>query len=285
MSRWTIDSPTALDFDGIVALRVRILGGSVDVLATDDRPRLEVTEVAGPPLLVTHEAGILTVSYEDLTRDGLRGWLKPQRHSAAITITVQKECPAQIGVASATVVVSGVSARAALKSVSGDMTLDGVTGAVDVNTVSGNVEAQGLNGSVVFRSVSGDLTLAEGSVGRLDARMMNGGLTTDVALATGGEMRVSTVSGDVAIRLPAETDARVELRSRGGRVDSEFSAVSPATPGAKNLSGTLGGGSGQLTVNSMSGNVTLLRRSPQAGSDGATGTQPAGAAAGEGSAR
>ncbi len=76
MPRWTIDSPTTLDFDGIVALRVRIVAGSVAVLATADRPRLEVTEVSGQPLLVTHEAGILTVSYEDLNWDGLLGWLQ-----------------------------------------------------------------------------------------------------------------------------------------------------------------------------------------------------------------
>src|SRR5580704_10466890 len=128
MSRWTIDAPATLDFDGIVALKVRVVAGSVAVLATADRPRLDITEVSGQPLLVTHEAGILTISYEDLRWDGLLGWLRPQRHSANITVTVQKDCPAQIAVVNAAAVVSGVSARTTLKSVSGDMALDGVTG-------------------------------------------------------------------------------------------------------------------------------------------------------------
>ncbi len=185
MPRWTIDSPTTLDFDGVVALRVRVVAGSVAVLATADRPRLDVTEVSGPPLLVTHEAGILTVSYEDLTWDGLRGWLRPQRHSANITITVQKDCPTQLGVVNATAVVSGISARTSLKSVSGDIMLDGVTGAVDANTVSGNLEAQGLDGSVAFKSVSGDLTLAEGRLGRLDAKTVSGRVTADVQPGAG----------------------------------------------------------------------------------------------------
>jgi hypothetical protein len=263
MPRWTIDSPTALDFDGVVALRVRMVAGSVAVLATADRPRLEVTEISGQPLLVTHEAGILTVSYEDLTWDGLRGWLKPQKHSANITVMVQKDCPTQVGVVNATAVVSGVSARTTLKSVSGDLTLDGVTGAVDANTVSGNVEAQGLDGHVVFHSVSGDLTLADGCVGRLDVKTVSGGLTADVDLARAGEMRVATLSGDVAIRLPTGTDARIDLRSKPGRVNSEFDALNPRSPGSKNLSGTLGEGSGKLTVNSVSGNVTILERSPR----------------------
>lgn len=261
MTRWTIDSPTALDFDGIVALKVRIVAGSVAVLATNDRPRLEVTEVTGQPLLVTHEAGILTVGYEDFSLSGLRGWLKPQRHAANITIMVQKDCPTQVGVMTASAIVSGVSARTSLKSVSGDMTLDGVTGAVDANTVSGNVEAQGLNGQVVFHSVSGDLTLASGCVGRLDAKTMSGGLTADVALGPAGEMKVTTLSGDVAIRLPMGTDAQVDLRTKSGKMHSDFDALSLGTnTGSKALAGTLGSGTGRLTVSSMSGDVTILRR-------------------------
>jgi hypothetical protein len=262
MPRWTIDSPTTVDFDGIVALRVRVVAGSVAVLATADRPRLDVTEITGPPLLVTHEAGILTVSYEDLTWDGLRGWLKPQRHSANITITVQKDCPTQLGVVNATAVVSGVSARTSLKSVSGDLMLDGLTGAVDANTVSGNLEAQGLDGSVDFKSVSGDLTLAEGRLGQLDAKTVSGRVTADVDLAPAGEIRVRTVSGEVAIRLPAQTSAQATLRSMSGHVHSDFDGLDSAGgPSAKNLSGTLGGGSGKLSVASMSGDVAILRGS------------------------
>jgi hypothetical protein len=266
MPRWTIDSPAALDFDGIVALRVRMVAGSVAVLATTDRPRLDVTEVSGQPLLVTHEAGILTVGYEDLTWDGMRGWLRPRRHAANVTIMVQKDCPTQLGVVNATAVVSGVSARTTLKSVSGDLALDGVTGAVDANTVSGSLEAQDLNGNVVFHSVSGDLTLAEGRIGRLDARTVSGGVTADIALAPAGEMRITTLSGEVAIRLPAQTSAQVSLRSTSGQVHSDFDGLGSG-PGSKSMTGTLGGGSGKLSVTSVSGDVTILRggRPPASG--------------------
>jgi Putative adhesin len=260
MPRWTIDSPTTLDFDGVVALRVRVVGGSVAVLATAERPRLDVTEVSGPPLLVTHEAGILTVSYEDLTWDGLRGWLRPQRHSANITITVQRDCPTQLGVVNATAVVSGVSARTSLKSVSGEIMLDGLTGSVDANTVSGNLEAQGLDGDIAFKSVSGDLTLAEGHLSRLDAKTVSGRVTADVDLAPAGEVRVGTVSGEVAIRLPGQTSATVSLRSLSGHVHTDFDGLDSADgPSAKNVAGTLGGGSGKLSVASMSGDVAILR--------------------------
>jgi hypothetical protein len=261
MTRWTIDSPTTLDFDGVVALRVRVIGGSAAVLATEDRPRLRVTEISGKPLLVTHEAGILTITYEDLSWDGVLNWLRPQRHFANITVTVAKDCPTQVGVVSATAVVSGLVASTSLKSVSGDITLDGVTGPVDANTVSGSVEAQGLAGNVVFHSVSGDLTVADGLVGRLDARTVSGRVTADVELRPDNEMRVGTISGDVAIRLPAETGTKAELRSASGRMNSEFGGLDS---GPKTLSGTLGDGSGHLSVTTMSGNVTILQRSKTA---------------------
>jgi hypothetical protein len=257
MTRWTIDSPAALDFDGVVALRVRIISGSVAVLATADRPRLEVAELSGQPLLVTHEAGILTVTYEDLSWDGLLGWLRPQRHSANVTVMVAKDCPAQIGVVNATAVVAGMSAKTSLKSVNGDMTLDGVTGAVDANTVSGSVETEGLDGDIVFHSVSGDLTLADGCVGRVDARTVSGRVTADVELGPTSEVRVGTLSGDVAVRLPGRTGAKVELRSASGVMHSEFDGLD-ASP--RSLTGTIGDGSGHLSVNTMSGNVTILRR-------------------------
>ena len=277
MSRWTIDSPVTLDFDGVVALRVRVIAGSVAVLTTADRPRLEVTEVTGQPLLVTHEAGILTVTYEDLTWDGLLGWLRPQRHSATITITVQKDCPTQLGVVNATAVVSGVSARTSLKSASGDMTLDGVTGDVDANTISGDLEAQGLDGKMAFHSVSGDLTLADGCVSRLEARTVSGRVTADVELAQAGDMRITTISGEVAVRLPADTDAKVELRSASGQVHGGFDALGVSAgsprglagltgavgPGGKPVSGILGDGAGSIWVSSMSGDVALLQRTPQ----------------------
>ena len=266
MPRWTIDSPQTLDFDGIVALRVRMVAGSVAVLTTAGRPRLDVTEVIGPPLLVTHEAGILTIGYEDLTLSGLRSWLRPKRHSASITVTVQKDCPAQLGTVNATAVISGVSARTSLKSVSGDLTLDGVTGSVEANTVSGNLEAQSLNGSLVFHSVSGDLTVADGKVGRIDARTVSGRVTADVDLTPAGEMRVSTLSGEVAIRIPAQASARLSLRSASGQVHSDFDGLA-SSPGARNVSGTLGGGSGRLSVASMSGDVTILRGCERATAD------------------
>lgn len=259
MPSWTVDAPQTLDFDGVAALRVRLISGSVAVLSSGERPCLDIEQLSGQPLLVTHEAGILTITYADLTWDGLLGWLRPVQHSAELTVTVPKDCPTQVGVVNAHAVVSGISARTSLKSVSGRITLDGVTGPVDADTLSGDLEAQGLNGRVGFKSVSGDLTVADGSVERLDVKTVSGRVTADIELSDGGAVRVATLSGDVTLRLPATASTEVDLRSTAGRVQTDFTGLQTArAPGASTVTGALGSGSGRVSVTTMSGQVTLL---------------------------
>ncbi len=276
MPRWIIDAPKTLEFDGVAALRVRVISGTVAVLASDSPPAVDVARLSGQPLLISHEAGILTITYEDLSWEGLLGWLRPQRHSAEITVTVPRGCPTQLGVVNASAIVSGIAAHVSVKSVSGDITLDSVTGKVDAKTVSGDLEARGLDGGVSFNSVSGDLTLAGGSVQDLDAKTVSGKVTADVDLRCDGSLRVTTVSGEVAVRLPADASAEVDLRSTSGRVRTGFDGLRTArSPGSNTVAGTLGAGAGRMTVATLSAPVTLLQRGQPPCPPGALGS-PAG---------
>ena len=265
MPHWTVDAPARLAFDDVTSLKVRTIAGSVAILATTETPSLDITRIAGQPLRVTHEDGVLTISYEDLSWDGLLEWLRPRNHSAELTVTVPRDCPAQVGVIAASAVVSGITAPTSVRSVSGAITLDGVSGDLDARTVAGDVEAQDLRGRVTFNSVSGDLTLAGGALDRLDAKTVSGSVTADVDLGKSARVRVATVSADVALRLPVTSDARVDLRSTTGRVLSEFDGLQDGrSAGSRSVTGTLGAGSARVSVTTLSGRVTLLRRSQQA---------------------
>jgi Putative adhesin len=262
MPYWTVDAPMSLDFDDVTALQVRLIAGSVAVLATDDRPSVVVSGVGGRPLQVSHDAGMLTIGYDMLSWERLLDWLKPAHDAAAITVTVPANCPIQLGVVSASAVVCGLSSGAAVKGVSGEITLDGVSGDVQADTISGALEGRDVDGAIRFKSVSGDLTLADGLLSRLEADNINGQIAADVTLAATGSVRISTISGDVTLRMPADSDARVRLHSTSGNVRSEFGTLRPVmSPGSHTVSGNLGGGSGNVSVNSVSGAVTLLRRS------------------------
>lgn len=275
MTRWTVDVPTALDFDDVTELNVRLIGGTVAVLASDDprsspegasagapRAGLTVTELSGRPLQVSHENGVLTVSYESLTWEGLLGLLKPRKDSATVTITVPSECPVQLGVLSASAVVAGLHAGAAVRGMSGDITLDGVTGSVSAETLSGELAGCDLDGEIRFKSMSGGLTLAGGAVDSLMVDTMSGQVTADIALGSRGSVQVKTMSGEVTLRLPADSDANVHLHSTSGPVRTEFETLRTIkAPASHTVSGNVGAGteSGHVSVTTMSGAVTLLR--------------------------
>ena len=271
MTHWTVDAPTALDFDDVTELNVRLMGGTVAVLASDDRPSLVISELSGRPLQVSHSDGVLTVSYESLSWDGLLGFLKPRKDSAAVTITVPADCPVQLGVLSASAIVSGLRSGAAVKGMSGDVTLDGVAGNVEAETMSGEIAARDIDGEVRFKSMSGGLVLADGWLDRLEANTMSGQIAADVTLRAGGDVHVSTMSGDVTLRLPAGSDAQVRLQSTSGAVRSEFESLRAVkAPASHTVSGNVGAGTGRVSVSTMSGSVTLLRRLRREGKESET---------------
>jgi len=260
MARWTVDEPTKIDFDGVVALRANIVAGTVSVLPSD-HPTLQVSEVSGHPIEVVHEAGMLTLTQKSSGVEGILRWLQNTRGRTAITVTVPRDCPVTLNLVTAGAIVTGLSGRVSVKTASGDVTLDGVTGTIDANTATGAIEAQGVGGSVTFNSLSGDLALAHGTVDRLSAHSVSGQITTDVELRDAAGVQIRTVSGEVTMRLPKSTSAKVALSSMGGRIDTDFDGLGREERGVpKNVNGTLGDGAASLNVNSVSGAITLLSR-------------------------
>ena len=261
MPSWTVDTPVTMDFGDVTELNVRLIGGTVAVLATGDRPSLTVSEVKGRPLRVEHDDGRLTVSYETLTWDRLLEFLMPCNDRAGVTVTVPAGCPLRLGVVGASALVSGLTAGASVKGVSGDITLDGLTGDVTANTVSGELLARDIDGTIRFASVSGGLTLADSAIGSLTAESVNGQVTADVTLDADGGMQVSTVSGEVMLRLPSDADAAIRLSSVAGPVRSDFGSLRTGKfPGTHTVDGNVGAGTAQVAVSTVSGPITLLRR-------------------------
>jgi DUF4097 and DUF4098 domain-containing protein YvlB len=170
MPTWTAETPGTFEFDEVRALRVRLIGGSVAVLASDERPSVSITRISGRPLVISEANGVLT-------------------------------------------------------------------------------------------SVSGDLTLAGGLLRGLRTDSVSGDLTADVEPTPDSSMRAGNVSGKVTLRLPEDLSAQVRLNSMSGKITSDFTSLaSVRSPASRSVSGKVGAGSGQVSVTSVSGAVTLLRR-------------------------
>ncbi|QGV78612.1 DUF4097 family beta strand repeat-containing protein [Streptomyces ficellus] len=271
MPEWSVTEPTkmTLDDEPVTAVHVRLVGGTVNVVGTDEGPaRLEISDVEGPPLIVTREGSTLTVAYADLPWQNLLTWLDPQgwQRSAVVSLAVPAGADVEVGSVGAEAVVSGVRGRTTVRGVSGDTTLVGLSGPVRADTVSGNVESQAVTGGLRFHSVSGDLTVVEGAGRSVQADTVGGDVVIDLDPAEEPtDIRLTTVSGSVAIRLPHPANARVEAQTTGGAVSSAFDDLRVTGQwGAKKITGTLGDGKGRLRATTVSGSIALLRRPEEA---------------------
>lgn len=272
-SEWSFGEPQKLTFDEPVStLHVRIVGGTVNVVGTDGGPaRLELSEIEGPPLKVTLEDGTLSVAYDDLAWKGVLSWLDRKgfrrrdfHRTAHVTLAVPTGTAASIGIVNASAVASGLGGRTDVRGVSGDATLVGLTGPVRAATVSGRVEAQAVTGDLHFHSVSGGLTVIEGSGPVVKAESVSGDMLLDLApTAKRADISLTTVSGEIAIRLPHPADAKVEANTASGPVSNAFEDLRVTGQwGAKRITGSLGSGRGSLKATTVSGAVALLRRPP-----------------------
>ncbi|MFE9416625.1 DUF4097 family beta strand repeat-containing protein [Streptomyces griseofuscus] len=274
MSEWSVAEPQKLTFDAPVStLQVRIAGGTVNVMGVEEGPaRLEVSDIEGPPLLVTHENGTLTVGYEDLTWQGFTKLLdrKSWRRSAVVSLAVPADAKVEVGTVGAGAVISGVRGPAVVRGVTGDTALVGLSGPVQANTVSGNLEAQAVTGELRFTSVSGDLTVVEGSGPAVRADSVSGSMIVDLDPEGPTDVHLTSVSGEIAIRLPHPADAEVEANTASGRISNAFEGLRVQGQwGAHKITGRLGAGTGRLRATTVSGAIALLRR-PDRMPDGTT---------------
>ncbi|WP_369199871.1 DUF4097 domain-containing protein [Streptomyces sp. PU-14G] len=268
---WQITEPWRIDFDDpVTELDVRVASGTVNVVGTDEAAtRVEVGRVEGPPLLVRREGSRLVVAYEDLPWSGFLKWFegKGRRRRAEVSVRVPADVALSVGVVRAAAVVSGIRGSTKVAGVSGTTTLVGLRGPVTAETVSGDVETQRLSGPLRFSTVSGDLTCIDGSLGTITADSVSGAMILDLGSPRAGgpaDIRLSSVSGELAVRLPDDADLTVEAQTAGGAVSSAFDELTTAGWGSYRVAGTLGGGHGTLEANTVSGGVALLRRPPGA---------------------
>lgn len=275
MTEWSVTEPVKLAPAGpVTRLRVRVVGGAVNVVGTDESTaRVEVSEIEGPPLIVTQEGSTLTVTYEDLHWKGILKWLdsKAHRRRAVVSVAVPARAEVEVGAVTAESVISGVRGRTEVRGVTGSTTLVGLSGPVRAESVSGALEAQSVTGALRVSTVTGDVTVIEGSGAAVRAETVSGDMVLDLDPAPSGappaDIRLSSVSGEVAIRLPHPADARVEASTTSGAVSNAFEDLRVGGEwGTKSITGTLGAGSGTLRATTVSGSIALLRR-PESAED------------------
>ena len=166
--------------------------------------------------------------------------------------------------------VSGQNFRAITQS--GDVSFqDSAVPVVAVETVSGDAHVKGVTGRTLkVRAVSGDAS-AEDVAFEMDTHLDT--VSGYVALAlrgplTTGTINLVTVSGDADLKLPRETNAVLEITTKGGDVKGKIIGADGKTEkditgsGMVNLTETLGTGAGaKIVISSVSGDIGIDQES------------------------
>ncbi len=149
----------------------------------------------------------------------------------------------------------------AISSVSGDVEIDGAKGLVNVKAVSGDVKIINAQGTIRADSVSGDVHVERAS-GSVNAKSVSGDVKVNLQNVDSDEaMEFTTVSGDVSVSMPSNLGADVDLKTLSGDIKTDFGITIEKRehgPG-KSAHGRLGEGSRRVKMNSVSGDLSLIK--------------------------
>lgn len=262
---WVVAGPQVIEVEDVRALRVGLVGGRVDVVAHDDPQargaRLEVHRVDGRPLEVTLADGELRVGYS-FTLGGWEGFVEKFRNfqdkdKADVHLAVPREVLAKVGTVSADGLVAGLRQDASVSTVSGSVVVDDVRGRLSTNSVSGEVVVRRHDGDLRFNTVSGDLAAA-GDLTLVQGNSVSGDVSLDVGSGT-SSLTVTTVSGDLTVRLPEAAGLRVRAQSVSGRLVVDGQEHKGAGPGHRTVDLESGTGGAFVSATTVTGHVTVLR--------------------------
>ncbi|HEY0188281.1 MAG TPA: DUF4097 family beta strand repeat-containing protein [Cellulomonas sp.] len=264
---WVVIGPQVIEVEDVRAVRVRVNGGRVDVVAHEDPARtdarLEVHRVDGFPLEITFvdgelRVGVRSVNGLDGILDRLRG--PHQRDRVDVHLAVPQTTWATVASVNADLLLAGVHQDAAVSTVGGSVVVDGTRGALSVKSVSSDVVVRDHQGDLSVGTVSGAAT-ASGALARVQVTTVSGEVTLDCLAAT-SVCQIRTVSGDVAVRLPAGHGVGIEARSVSGRVVVDGVERGERRPGRTTVDLRDPQATCYVTSQTVSGHLTVLHGAP-----------------------
>ncbi len=272
------------DVDANARIDISNVKGAVNVSAWD-KNQVVITGSLGEGvkrLAIDGGGSLLSVRVEG--PDKSKGWLwgsDSAMQETVLNLKVPRAAALELGVVSAEVAIAdtvggevqvdSVSGRIRLsavqsphlrlESVSGDIEFDGKADKVSIETVSGDVVARGVGSATRMETVSGNLrVVASAPLRQTEASSVSGDIEISGALERGGRIEIETMSGDVRLSLPASVSTKIRAESFSGTLRSDFGTVRKPEHGpGSSLEATAGGGDGDVSVDSFSGDVTIRR--------------------------
>lgn len=165
------------------------------------------------------------------------------------------------GSVSGDIAVSNGADNLKLETVSGDILVSDSWGKMKVASVSGDIHIDGRAEFFDAQTVSGDIQAKIDKSDNVDLTSVSGDIELRLELATGGRVEADTVSGDITLEFDNnEIDARFEIDTGpGGDIRNSISKHKPESSiiGAEEIRFSTGKGSAIVEISTMSGTIEL----------------------------
>ncbi|WP_082480062.1 DUF4097 family beta strand repeat-containing protein [Agreia sp. Leaf283] len=262
IEKWLVTGPKVIDLELVRSVKISLIGGKIDVIAHDEPgARVEVHSVSGRDLKVSIDGDVLEIDHPQLSWDNFIEVFKSFKGNAKadISIMIPRDAGLKFGVVNAGALISGLRTDARVNSVSGDIVIDDIVGDLDINTVSGEISVSDQEGVLNAHTVTGDITVT-GALRKFSADGVSGTVFLDLT-GIPEEISNNTVSGDLTVRLDQDVPARFSLNSVSGTLQVD-STITRGTRGRgfNHTSGTLDAKWVEVRANSVSGDITSVRR-------------------------
>lgn len=156
-----------------------------------------------------------------------------------------------------TIKLARIGGEVGFKSARTDMEFSRLNGDLDMD--SGDLRANDLIGPFRLLTRSKDVRLS-GVEG--DVRLENENGAIEIHMSKLGNMQLSNRNSDVQIYLPDKASFQLDARSRGGEIESDFSALKIDNgEDQATASGTVGAGGPRLVINNEHGGIELRKGS------------------------
>jgi DUF4097 and DUF4098 domain-containing protein YvlB len=203
------------------------------------------------------EATSLTANETDLALDleiaMPRRWNR--RGVVHMEVRVPRDVRVEVSASNGRVCMQALRAGAKARSSNGAVSVEDIEGDVEIQASNAKVHCSGIHGRLVARTSNGKIEI-ERHRGGLDASSSNGLIHAGLDEVSAAVV-LATSNGRIALDLPEQVDADVDLRVDNGVIRNQRSLERCSRSSGGRLSGTLGRGGPPIKLRTSNGSISV----------------------------
>lgn len=214
-------------------------------------------------LVLTQNGNEISLAAQEpfsLRRISFWGWWSQPNLNVHYEITVPRKFDVQSATSGGDVKVAGIQGGANVKTMGGKLDCKDIGGDVDGQTMGGDVGATACRGSLRLKTMGGGISIDDFAGPSIQASTEGGSVSANFAVAPKSDCDLHTSGGNVTARIPASSALNVDAHTWGGSVRTDLPVQVEGQVHDSSLHGTLNGGGPQLKLETMGGNVEVLKR-------------------------